>query len=605
MSVFGEILQGLQEGQTYLETYGRHGDRLARVGGPEIVAAVRRQRRVFAELRRELEASAAGDSSSGAEGPGRRAPLVGLFFRPEETTEFLVATFAAIAERFTVVPFYPNWDAATQLRYLLLYQVRFIAVGEAFDRRVSGWGDQHFDRVIRVSLDGGEEGDASGLPELSSIFPTDLPAHHPCAWIFTSGTSGKCPKCTVISHRNIIAAVENIRRLDFLKAGMTLHSPLSTSHIFAFVVVLGILAIRPRRLLFSDIQYLARLPQERIGKIDALILVPIVLNRLRSAFYERLIRGKSGESARRGVKLAFRGMLKRCVRLAEEAVVDIDSRRLRGLLKSPAVLVSRLFFGRAVPRRLGSPDFVVVGGAKPNVHAMAFLDALGVRCLQGWGMTETTGPLAVCTLRDRYRGAYGTCGGLFDETRARLDEGELIIEGPQVAEGYVEPGGTFVPFHGVKRTGDSAVFDRRGRLKILGKINDRVTLANGLNYNPLNLEEIIAGEDLRLSNLLDEVVIVGEGQQRLGCVFFLREPEKDGDTVLSYLAEIVKQVNRERPVDEQVGPWTIHPVTLRDSGFLGPSGKLRRPLVEEKYGGLFQSASRGASHEKVEEKVHS
>ncbi|HCF94739.1 MAG TPA: hypothetical protein DEW46_06740, partial [Verrucomicrobia bacterium] len=40
---------------------------------------------------------------------------------------------------------------------------------------------------------------------------------------------------------------------------------------------------------------------------------------------------------------------------------------------------------------------------------MAFLEVMGIRCLQGWGMTETTGALCVA---DRYDhdGAFGKCG---------------------------------------------------------------------------------------------------------------------------------------------------------------------------------------------------
>ena len=100
-----------------------------------------------------------------------------------------------------------------------------------------------------------------------------------------------------------------------------------------------------------------------------------------------------------------------------------------------AVQVVRRLFGKRVRERLGSPKFVVVGGAKPNLRALAFLEVMGIRCLQGWGMTETTGPLAVCKPHDRYRGAFGTCGDLFPRTTASLEAGELVVGGPQIARG--------------------------------------------------------------------------------------------------------------------------------------------------------------------------
>ncbi len=579
MSILGEIIRRLGAGGTVLETYGRRGELVRKIDSGEFVRAVARYRHAF----------------RGWSTPSyHEHRVVGLLFRPEETVEFLVATFAAVAEGFTVVPFYPTWSEETQLLHLRQYRIRSMAVGEGLRERVEGWTED-LDRVVPVSssLD-----DAPGGP-VDEPYPTDIGEHHPLAWIFTSGTSGEVPKCTVISLRNIAAAVDNIRHVDFIREGMAIHSPLSTSHIFAFAVVLGILAIRPSRVLFSDVQYLARLPQERIGKVDGVILVPLVLNRMRSAFYERLVEnGASADPRLRKIPLRVRRFLKTCVQRAEESVIAIESGRPSGVLTWPAVAVARAVFGRSILARLGSPGFVVVGGAKPNVHSMAFLDVMGIRCLQGWGMTETTGALAVCKLGDRFRGAYGTCGDVFDDTRAYVEDGELVVEGPQVAEGYIHPDGRFDPFNGVKRTGDYAEFDARGRLRVLGKTSDRITLTNGLNYNPISLEEEIADADVSKRNLLDAVVIVGDGQPRLGCVFFLRavEGQPPGDEIPAdverYLAELLRESNASRPVDEQIGPWTASPIPVRDAGFVGPSGKIRRRLVETHYQFLFERSKK-------------
>ncbi|MBI4583879.1 MAG: AMP-binding protein [Planctomycetes bacterium] len=598
MSILHKILSGLHTADVVLETYDRQGNCVLQLSGREFAQAACSNRRAFS-----------GWATAGYNGH----KVVGLLFKSEETIEFLVTAFAALAEGFTVVPFYPNWSAELQLRYLLQYRIRAMAVGQGFARRVEDWGE-HLDRIVKIPqvkacpidekdgpIDekGGPMDGSAGQAGLD--YPESLPESHPCAWIFTSGTSSAVPKCTVISLSNIAAAIDNIQKLDFLYPGMTLHSPLSTSHIFAFVVVLGFLAIRPRRILFSDVQYLARLPQERIGKIDGLILVPIVLNRLRSSFYEQLMGlGPLRHPMLEKIPLRLRRLLKSFVQQAEETVVAVETGNLARFLFWPKVAVARWLFGRKIRERLGSPDFVVVGGAKPSLQSMAFLDVMGVRCLQGWGMTETTGPLAVCSLSDRFRGAFGTCGELFDQTRAYLDNGELIIEGPQVAEGYVEPDGTFVPFHGVKRTGDYAEFDRRGRLKVLGKVSDRITLTNGLNYNPLLLEEALLAADLSRNHLLEEAVVIGDGQPRLGCVFFLREPQnlnsEKGFEVRQYLASLVREYNLSQPVDEHIGPWTIHPAALRESEFLGPSGKLRRRLVEGQFQHLFEESRYESVH---------
>jgi long-chain acyl-CoA synthetase len=216
---------------------------------------------------------------------------------------------------------------------------------------------------------------------------------------------------------------------------------------------------------------------------------------------------------------------------------------------------------------------------------------MGVRCLQGWGMTETTGPLAVCSLRDRYRGAFGTCGNLFSKTRGYIEDGELVVEGPQIARGYHQPDGTFLPFNGRKRTGDHAEFDRVGRLKVLGKASDRITTDNGLNYNPIPLEEEIHTIDLLDRHLVEEAIVIGDAQPRLGAVFFLREGITISAESRAYLESVLRRFNATRPVDEKIACWTISEKLFREAGLLGPSGKLVRRRVEERYAGIFAAVA--------------
>jgi long-subunit acyl-CoA synthetase (AMP-forming) len=571
------LLDGLVACGTALEAYDRTGSCVRRVDGAQLVEATEAYGPLF-------DREVAG---------GRK--LCALLFRSEETIEFLIATFAALSRGFTVVPLYPNWSAATQREYLEAYGVRTLACGDGFLDRARAWQegpDAAVCRLIPVSLDclppspARETGGGGGLQ-----FP--LAADHPCAWLFTSGTSGDRAKCTEITFENLEAAIENLVQLDFLHPGMTLHSPLSTSHIFAFVVILGFLALKPRRILFSDVQYLARLPEERTGKVDGLILVPIVLHRMRTGFYEKLSGQLDPRTAppelRRLARLplALRRWIKSLVRLAEDLLIEREQGKLRGHLGLPVIALVRALFGRVFQKRLGSPGFVVVGGAKPNLQAMALLEVMGVRCLQGWGMTETTGPLCVCRLADRFRGAFGTCGDLFPRCRATIEEGELIVEGPQIARGYVEPDGTVVQFRGRKRTGDRAEFDGRGRLKVLGKTSDRITTDNGLNYNPVPMEEALKAADLARDTLLEEVVVVGDGKPRLGAVLFLRDGVDRGTRVESYVASLVREHNALRPADEQIALWVLSEQSLKDAGGLGPSGKIVRRRIEERFAGMY------------------
>jgi len=558
MSALAKIMEILERGESSIETYDRHGEVAQRLSSRDLVDRIRQYRASF-----EISGSA-----------DRR---IALLFRSEETADFLVATFSAIAAGRTVVPLYPNWSEAEQKHYLERYGLRTIAVGRGFAGRVSGWGDL-IDGTIQVQAGSGP---ASGEKSPSGrILLEDLPDDHPCALIFTSGTSGELAKCTLITHANLSAAIENIGALDFLWQGMVLHCPLSASHIFAFVVILGFLGLGPRRVIFSDVQFLTRLPQEKTGKIDAMILIPLVLNRMRAGFYGQLA-NPTGKTPLARIPAPLRRILRRMVEWGEKVVMAREGGKLAGVLGWPLVTVLGALLGPLVRRRLGSPRFVVVGGAKPQLPSMAFLEVMGVRCLQGWGMTETTGPLAVCNLHDRFRGAFGTCGNLFPRTEAYLDGEELVVGGPQIAAGYVEPDGTLRSFGGKKHTGDLGGFDSLGRLMVLGKASDRITLLNGLNYNPLIYEEKIHALDLRREHKLEESVVIGDGQARLGCIFFLKESGQPSPEVREYLENLVREVNGSLRADDQIGSWSLSKLPLRDSGVLGPSAKIIRRRVEE------------------------
>ena len=576
MSVLKNLFESLPGFEMKLESYDRRGKVISEATGGDVFDAVQRYRELL---------------------PARdEHQRIGLLFRSEETIEFLVAMFAAISRGLTVVPLYPNWDGPTQLSYLQRYGVRVLAVGDGFLERTEGWGES-LDKVVNVSLEPGKMPAGTGELDPAGIFPPGMDGDHPVAWIFTSGTSGGMAKCTEITLSNMDAAIENIRDLDFLREGMVAHCPLSASHIFAFVVMTAFVALKPRRVLFSDIQYLARLPEEKTGKVDAIILVPIVINRIRSGFYDRLCtdfsQGKVPPELKKlaRIPLGIRGCLKRVCRRAEEGVIDREAGRLRGWLGLPFILLARWVFGRMVRSRLGSAEFMVMGGARPNLQAMAFFEVMGIRVLQGWGMTETTGPVSVSRLGDRRNGALGTCGELFPGIRAKIEGEELIVEGTQIARGYVEPDGTLVPFDGVIKTGDRAAFDKRGRLKVFGKVSDRITTDNGLNYLPVPMEDDLKAADLKDQNILEEAVVIGDARPRLGCVYFLREGLEHSAERAEYLGSLVREFNAGRPVDEHIGPWVVSTKSLKECGGIGPSGKLVRCRIEEKFADLYEDTA--------------
>ena len=141
------------------------------------------------------------------------------------------------------------------------------------------------------------------------------------------------------------------------------------------------------------------------------------------------------------------------------------------------------------------------------------------------------------------------------------------------------------------KTGDRAAFDGHGRLQVFGKVSDRITTDNGLNYLPMPMEDGLKAADLKSLNILEEAVVIGDARPRLGCVYFLREGVERTPEREEYLGGLVREFNASRPVDEHIGPWVVSRLSLKECGGIGPSGKLLRRRIEESYGDLYEDAA--------------
>lgn len=163
--------------------------------------------------------------------------------------------------------------------------------------------------------------------------------------------------------------------------------------------------------------------------------------------------------------------------------------------------------------KLSSTDFsslkVCISGGAPMpapVHAR-FEEVTGVRLVEGYGLTESSGVVSVNPYEGmRKRGTIGqvvpgTEVILLDkEDHTRLapegEPGELAVCGPQVMRGYwnqPEASAQVLIERGGKiwlRTGDVAVIDEDGFLKIVDRIKDMIAVG-GFKVFPSQVEEVI------------------------------------------------------------------------------------------------------------------
>ena len=166
-------------------------------------------------------------------------------------------------------------------------------------------------------------------------------------------------------------------------------------------------------------------------------------------------------------------MTRRTVMDAELADVMLSSRatHLAGVPYMYEVLDRFRFFERKFPALRG---LLVSGGALAPALRRKFAEeakARGISFSEGYGQTETTGVMS--TIRtDLLPERIGSIGRAGEGGRFRIDDGELVYEGPIVAMGYAVCAEDLLggdEWKGVRRTGDLASIDAEGYVTLSGR----------------------------------------------------------------------------------------------------------------------------------------
>src|SRR5262249_3804119 len=148
----------------------------------------------------------------------------------------------------------------------------------------------------------------------------------------------------------------------------------------------------------------------------------------------------------------------------------------------------------------------ISGGAPLAKEIAEFFDALGIRILEGYGLTECTSA-ATTNTPAHYR--FGTVGRALPGFELRLDEdGELLMRSATVFAGYHrDPDATAAVLleDGWLRSGDIAEIDEDGFVRITDRKKDIIVTAGGKNVAPQNIEN-----DLKTSQLVSQALVVGD-----------------------------------------------------------------------------------------------
>ncbi|MCM8794119.1 MAG: AMP-binding protein, partial [Candidatus Omnitrophica bacterium] len=155
-----------------------------------------------------------------------------------------------------------------------------------------------------------------------------------------------------------------------------------------------------------------------------------------------------------------------------------------------------------------SLKFFVSGGAPLSPFIIWWFEVLGIKVLQGYGLTEASPVVSVNTPLQNRLGSVGKpLPGIEVKIKDDLKEGEILVKGENVMLGYYKsPEETSLVLRdNWLYTGDIGTLDSHGFLFILGREKNVIVLQSGLKVYPEEIEE-----ELLKSSLIRDVCIIGK-----------------------------------------------------------------------------------------------
>lgn len=420
--------------------------------------------------------------------------------------------------------------------------------------------------------------------------------------IYTSGTTG-VPKGVILTHRNFVGTTKAIAQVvpNILYSTQTrflLFLPLA--HVLARFVQLAVLSGRGvfshspnTKNLLADIESF---------QPSLLLLVPRVLEKIYNA-----AEAKAGKGTKR-----------KLFRWAAQAAIDYSKAMETTFGPTVAQRRKRTWADRIVLskiRRLLGPNmkYIVSGGAPLSPTLGHFFRGMGLTVYEGWGLSESTGPISLSDPRNPIMGSVGQV--LPGNTVTLNDEGEILVKGVSITPGYMNnPEASAEAFDedGWFHTGDIGHMDRRGNLYITGRKKDIIVTAGGKNVAPAGLEESLVTHPL-----VSHVIVVGDQKPFIGALITLdREmfptwlvnhglenmdvtQAAQHPRVIASLDKAIARANKSVSKAESIRKFRIINAEFTvDNGYLTPSMKLKRAEVARDFAheieALYAKSSRAS-----------
>lgn len=286
--------------------------------------------------------------------------------------------------------------------------------------------------------------------------------------LFTSGTTS-ASKAVMLTHRNIVENIYSMKCVEtFYETDVNL-AFLPYHHTFGSTGQLIMLASGVATAFPDGLRHIAE--NFREYKVSIFVGVPLLIEAIYSKIQKEL--EKQGKTK----------------------MVN-NAKKVSNFLLKFGVDIRRKLFKQIIENLGGSMRLIISGAASLDKDVSKNFNELGIRVIQGYGLTETSPVIAA--ENDKYR-KDGSVGFPMRNVEIKIvdkDEkgiGEIIAKGPNVMLGYYEneEATKEVLKDGWFYTGDLGYIDQEGYLFVTGRKKNVIVLKNGKKVFPEELEELV------------------------------------------------------------------------------------------------------------------
>jgi long-chain acyl-CoA synthetase len=430
---------------------------------------------------------------------------------------------------------------------------------------------------------------------VAGIGPSD-----PVTLLYTSGTTGH-PKGVIITHESALyevmaaevagTAVKNVRWVSYL--------PLAHIAERMFTVYLAMSNV-------GHIHFCHDAATQLVGTVGAVkptafFGVPRVWEKFQAGI-TALLAADADEAKRAEVARAMDAGL-RYVRSCQYGQQTSDELAAEFAAAEESVL-------RPIRELLGMGEVqIAISAAAPLPPDVGdFFAGLGLRILDVYGMTETTGAFTNNTPAAFKLGTVGRPTPGIEVSIA--EDGEILARGPLNTPGYLnlpEQTAELIDADGWLRTGDIGSIDADGFVSVVDRKKELIITSGGENVSPAAVENLLVAHQL-----IGQALAYGDRRPYLVALLTLDGTVAPGwarvrgieaeslaelaahPVVLAAAGEAVQEANSRLARVQQVKYWRLLPVEwTAESEELTPTLKLKRRVVHAKYADIIDALYSG------------